>query len=343
MGQHGLLFQDPAYKYHTKFKDHVESILSVGDDIPPAPGSVRRFQEKVDYYEAGNENTVIGAIMPYILKDTFTPTAFTKEVLLNQVEPETPWEAARFNEIRAQLVDNQAAVLEFWDHGIVTTHDIDFTRTLLPNRYRDLGYEKKLAVDLAKEKGMTNPRPDFALGIKRGTIHRPSPPFILSERTQTLLLVSPLMEHTFLIVEAKSNGGSIIKAHQQQRRGGSTILNAELELRQRAGLAIGVGPCYKTFIFSVCCTGGVFEVWVHWIELNETAPPRFHMNSVCQKSLRDADALLVTRNWMSKIIQWGGIARRAELDALHQALYAREPYWLQQEVEERAAKRNRTG
>ena len=61
---------------------------------------------------------------------------------------------------------------------------------------------------------MVTPRPDYAYGIKRG-VFAPLVKLIMTEESLTLLEVSPQKNNTFFVVEGKSNGGSVLKAHNQ--------------------------------------------------------------------------------------------------------------------------------
>lgn len=119
------------------------------------------------------------------------------------------------------------------DEKVIVTLSKDFTRTLLPSKFSaNPSLIDEIAKELAKDKDMTNPRPDLIFGLLRKkhplAIETQIPPHL-----HELLEIAPGMHHAFLIIEGKSHSGSSAKAENQARRGGATLVKALRSLRAK--------------------------------------------------------------------------------------------------------------
>lgn len=72
--------------------------------------------------------------------------------------------------------------------------------------------------------------------------------------------------HSFFIIEGKSNKGSHTDAENQARRGGATLVNAARILYDRISMEDVTGADERTFVFSATVTPEFMAIWVHWAE-----------------------------------------------------------------------------
>ena len=325
--------------------------------------SAKKYQHHLKTYGTSNEDTFLEAVMPLVFKESFTvsaaekPGALTPPASLPNNSRDDPEEAT-------METMEEDAEQEWWQHGQKFAVNYLFAHDMTPNTYRDSGFPELLARQLAKEKGMTKPKPDRVWGIDR--TYRPVPNGVyLTEATERALEIVPSLHSPYLLLEGKSNRGSSATAEDQARRGGATLVNCALQLQLLArqaphsasparhdypdaqrvddqvadnqrvdnqdglesagsGEAVQEGPDLNAIVFSATLNPKMIEFWVHWAERLPDKTTRFHMNYVAGKLLRDADAQLVIRTWSQNIHTWGCFTRREYLDQLHRDLYQAE-------------------
>lgn len=120
------------------------------------------------------------------------------------------------------------------------------------------------------------------------------------------------MHHPFLVVEEKSDAGSVATAEDQARRAGATLVNASRELQAAVGeLPDLEGPDEDSFVFSCTTSPSGVQIWVHWYE-GPSTKQLFHMNLIMSGNINIEDQAeqerkalhkhrTVGRSWTSKV------------------------------------------
>ena len=224
MGRHGLIFNDrKAFESYPEFHQKIMGIVNSGRCSEMGQQSVRRFEARLDIYHAMNEATLLQNLFPMLIKTGFHVTKANSS----------------FTEVDKKMLEEDGKLYRDFvlDEGIVTTMDREFGRTLLPNKYDNPFFEAEIRAALAKEKGMTNPKPDYVHGTDRKRFPLPTDVPIPQEVT-ALLEIAPGMHNPFLLVERKADRGSPAEAKNQVRRGGrysgQCFSNTSINVRGRA-------------------------------------------------------------------------------------------------------------
>ena len=348
MSLRGLMLNHDAFDEVSEFKDFVLRIVSAERGSAMKTASVKRFRASVKQYEWSNEATFLHHIIPIL-------HGFGYHV---QVDPgeENHLEKGK-TEWKDFLVDE----------GVVYHLDKDFARTLLPGKFdEDVSLTSELTKHLAKDPGMTNPRPDMVYGLTSGkhsiAVGTDVPPHILE-----LLEIVPDVRHAFLIIEGKSQAGSSAVAENQARRGGATLVKAarklrailqegstsssnneapdleELEAPGSPGTSVAqlkqkqaIKPDLNTFVFSVTISPLHFTVWVHWYDEGNQL---YHMNLVDSFAIKGAKGPNPIRWAMHNIVQWGANDRASQHAQLIRDIETYSKGYSQQlAAEERAAR-----
>ncbi|KAI4121623.1 MAG: hypothetical protein LQ338_006260 [Usnochroma carphineum] len=326
MANHGLLFDDEdAPERCGGLKTKVDEILGWELSLPPNEESVKAYKFRQKAYRTANERTWIRQLMPLLVKDPFPVS------VPGNKDPSEP----------------KQYTTETWaSHGLIVTTETDFRRTTLPNGYIDMGFDEELAKALAKEDGLTNPRPDECYGFAPKHFAQPDYPPWTTE-TMALQEIAPLMHHPFLVVEGKGASGNPIDAENQAQRDGACLVTAARLLFDDMGEPGGIGADLRTIVFSATLGVDSCKVWVHWAEVGEHNT-KIHMNQVRSTSLDDFDALAKIRGHLHNILRWGLVARLPELKTFHNMLRAYEPkHWTdlqakhKKEQEEQANKKRK--
>ena len=363
MARHGIRQNDEvAFDRYPTLKRLVDDIVK--SDRPASTvkeRSAKKYQHHLKTYGTSNEDTFLEAVMPLVFKESFTVSAAEKPGALTP-PASLPNNGRDDPEEVAMETMEEDAEQEWWQHGQKFAVNYLFAHDMTPNTYRDSGFPELLARQLAKEKGMTKPKPDRVWGTDRA--YRPVPNGVyLTEATERALEIVPSLHSPYLLLEGKSNRGSSATAEDQARRGGATLVNCALQLQLLArqaphttsdahhggpdhqgaddqrvdgqdgrrgcesagsGEAEQEGPDLNAIVFSATLNPKMIEFWVHWAERLPDQTTRFHMNYVAGKLLRDADAQLAIRTWSQNIHTWGCFTRREYLDQLHHDLYQAE-------------------
>lgn len=303
MAQHGLFQGDRlAYNRYPTLQTKVKKIIGVERESAMKPSSIRRMQEKKEYYGRLNEDTIMLHLFPLVAKDTRT------------VKPDFDHNEHEQSQ-GAGYLDR-----EWFDDGLVKTVNVEFGKTLLPSKFAAINIEAEMTKALAKISGMKNPKPDYLFGIRVNRFPVP-PDVIVTAETTALLEISKGTHHPFLIVEGKADRGSIAEAENQACRGGATLVNAARRLRTMVSQPEVVGADERTFVFSCVMSPFVIEVRVHWCEVKANNECEYHMNVVASSSINDDEGLIRLRRVLHNILEWGCIDRYKELEHLHAELY----------------------
>ena len=326
MSLHGLMQNEEVYEDEAAFKAFVADIVTSDRNSTMKDTSVKKFRDHLKVYERSNEVTFLHHMIPILQGDGYhvaVKPEFSKEEEVLSKQEGVEW--------RSFLSDEK----------IKATLNQDFARTLLPSKfYDDPALIQDMIRNLAKEKDMTTPRPDYVFGLQR-EMYSLAIETQIPEHVLDLLEIAPGMHHVFLIFEGKSHSGSSAKAENQARRGGATLVNglrmlrAELE-KEKNPIAEhdvknsnpsteklkAIRPDYNSFVFSVTMSPTIFQIWVHWFD---EASKLFHMNSVESYAIKNTKGPPQIRWALHNIIQWGSITRHAQNQALVESIkdYAR--------------------
>ena len=300
MEKHMLFQGSSAWDNYPDFKQHVRSVVHVTRPSGVKARSVKKLQEKSEFYKGANEDTILREILPLIIKPERRVYKIGNDVTEKDVE--------------------QWTVEDYWEDGLgVEVNRLFRKMDLLPNAYLDLGLAKQLAEALAKEDGMKEPKPDCVYGIRPTRFPKPDGTL----HTHPYLEIVRQIHQAFLIVEGKSEQGQISQAENQACRGAATLINAARMLLSELGVDDVVGPDSRTYIYSVIQDAKIMEIYVHWAEVG-TGPVRYHMNRICSKSLNDDSALEVLRRALHNILDWGLVDRYEDLKQRYDILYEKE-------------------
>ena len=348
MSLHGLMQNEEVFDNEATFKAHVTNIVSADRSSTMKDTSVKKFREYLKVYERSNETTFLHHMIPILQGDGYHIAVCPE---FNQTEERQSEEEGR--KWRSFLSDEK----------IKNTLNQDFARTLLPSKfYDDPSLIKEMTKELAKDKDMTNPRPDYCFGFQRERYSLANETKI-PQHILDLLEIAPGMHHVFLIFEGKSHSGSSAKAENQACRGGATLVNglrtlyAELEKDSRNTAesrstekdppteevekdatstveshvldndalkkkSTIASPDYNSFVFSVTMSPTIFQIWVHWYDQASTL---FHMNSVESFAIKNTKGPPQIRWALHNIIEWASVTRHEKHKALVESIktYAR--------------------
>jgi len=326
MSLHGLMQDDEAFDKAPDFKDYITDIVISDRGSTMKDASVKRFRNHAKVYKWSNEATFLYHLIPILQGDGYHVA--TKSVFLPGEEGKHQEEAKDWKDFLA-------------DEQIKVTLSKDFTRTLLPSEFsKTPTLIDEIAKDLAKDKDMTNPRPDLTFGLQRER-------YPLAIKTQIsqhlldLLEITPGIHYAFLIIEGESQSGSSAKAENQARRGGATLVKASRMLRAevegettalpiegveksargeeikktalKAGKLNPITPDYKSFVFSVTMSPTYFSIWVHWFDEGNKL---YHMNSVESFAINNSKGPVQIRWALHNIMEWGARTRHPQNETL---------------------------
>ncbi|KAL9627671.1 MAG: hypothetical protein Q9164_007531, partial [Protoblastenia rupestris] len=246
----------------------------------------------METYRIGNERTWLRQLLPLIIKDSFQ-----KEVVTNEDYSATKtYTTAR------------------WEtYGLVATTESDFRRTTMPNKFNQLQLDEALVKALAKDEGMSNPRPDECYGLSTRRLALADDP-VWTQQTMALMQIAPLMHHPFLVVEGKSAAGNSIDSENQAAWDCACLIHSKRLLYQDMGEPDVTGADLRTIVFSMTLGVDACKLWVHWAEVQPSGV-RVHMTRVKTKALDDDDVLEKIRSYTHNILHWGLVERLPDLEA----------------------------
>lgn len=227
-------------------------------------------------------------------------------------------------------------VVEFSEDRLVFCTTSRLCKDLLPSWKK--GQRRILEKAMAKETGISEPRPDYCFGLEVN-MHPNIKTTSINEYTRVLIGVRSNLRYPFLIFEGKGARGSLADAENQAMRGGATLVYARRILNHKAGLPHFTGPDKQSFAFSMTLDCYTAHVWVHWCEVQPAEAPvdaedntflaneyyeTYHMDSLvhCDFSkLEDVQDLTRTLN---NILDWGCLQRKREVDCVLETLKRKE-------------------
>jgi len=316
MEDHWLYRDHAAYAQHPDFEATVKGIIFNPRHSIMNKEQLDEFFQTKHYVGQLNEATFIHNILPLIIKRTYTKMLKGDEVKtylaeLKRDDLEEYLKQSIEEELRGYLLKEQGWLTD----GVLCKMDANFRPTMLPNRFQGQGHQAAIAAALAKDNGITDPRPDICYGIKPDTYKDPD--VIFSQAIQALLGITPGMHHPFLIIEGKSEEGSMAEAQNQACRGGAVLVNAARLLRAHIKEPDIEGVDKRTFVFSAAMSPGLMQIYVHFAEVMPNAKGvRFHMNRVASRALDESEQVVQLCAIVHNILEWGCNTRRPMLTTL---------------------------
>ena len=242
----------------------------------------------------------------------------------------------------------------FSDDGALVNINRQFNRDVLLT-WLKAEDQVQLRKMLAKEPGMTAPKPDYIYGVRENQY-----PDILSQKfgthTRALMGVAPEMVHPYFIIEGKTIKGDLADAENQAIRGGATLVRARRLLNAKAGAGDVTGPDPKSFVYSMTMDTNIARIWLNWCEIlpkqkreeyvNDDGHPKdeeelyetYHMNPLYTTLLNDEEMLKELRRKLNNIIDWGYIQRMNEIKEVINNIYR-----IEQAAEREASTEMKTG
>lgn len=315
MSLYGLLQDDAAFDEASDFRDYVTDIVTSERGSTMKDASAKRFRNYIKAYKWSNEATFLYHMIPIL-------QGYGYHVAGNPAF--TPGEEEKHQQENAEWKEF------LMDEKVMVTLNKDFAKTLLPNKFSEIPLLiDEIAKDLAKDKDMTNPRPDMTFGLQRDR-HPLAIETQIPQNVLELLEVAPGMHYAFLIIEGKSHSGDSAKAENQARRGGATLVKASRTLRAelergistltmdrmqetravqgiegsipKVGRANLIRPDYESFVFSVTISPTYLSIWVHWYDEGSQL---YHMNLVESYALHNSKGPVRIRWALHNIIEFG--------------------------------------
>lgn len=216
----------------------------------------------------------------------------------------------------------------FSDDGALVNINRQFVRDLLPT-WRQSEDQVELRKMLAKEPGMSTPKPDYTYGIRENQ-HPDIHSQMFTQHTRVLMGVAPELVHPYFIIEGKTTKGDITDAENQAVRGGATLVRARRLLNAKAGAGDVVGPDHNSFVYSMTMDTNIARIWLNWCEIRprkrqggdgsdgeqlheEELYETYHMNRLYTALLEEDAMLTELRRKLNNIIDWGCIKRMNQI------------------------------
>ncbi|KAI4189852.1 MAG: hypothetical protein L6R41_001169 [Letrouitia leprolyta] len=279
------LFQNDreAFAKYPDFEKQVNDILDRERSSSVDPGEFQDFQLAWNEYKDKNEDTVLNKLLPF----------FVKEKRTVKVEG-----MGRDEDVYA--------VVPFLKSGLVEISNREFSRTCLPFQQDGSSIDKTLVSAMAKENGMTNPKPDRTFGISMSKHWFPDEGFPVPPEIAIWLETIRGMHHPFFVVEGKSFQGNLLDSWNQANRACATIGSMLRRILTTLGWPDVVGADTRTFVFSATLSPNVMNIWVHWVEVpGPNAMPNYHMTKLVSKALDEEENFGPLRKMLHNILDWG--------------------------------------
>lgn len=131
------------------------------------------------------------------------------------------------------------------------------------------------------------------------------------------------MDHTFFILEGKSNRGHLGKAKNQARRGGAVLVSAHRILHKTASeLDVNApGADASSIVFSAVMNADLLILYPRWAEVRGDGGVVYHMTSFSHTTLGSVRQLPALRKAVNNIKQRAAIDGMPELIKLREKLH----------------------
>ena len=334
LAQHGMQIDvDRLRENYKPFEDMTRNILSGERGSIMKQGSAEHIIRWIRQNKTRSEESIMAQLIPMIIPAS------------RQVQKSTAKDGT--SEADMHMDAAHAYELKFFsDDGALVNINRQFNRDVLPT-WLKADDQVQLRKMLAKEPGMTAPKPDYTYGVRENQY-----PDIHSQRfgthTRALMGVAPEMVHPFFIMEGKTTKGDLADAENQAIRGGATLVRARRLLNAKAGAGDAAGPDKNSFVYSMTMDTNIARIWLNWCEIlpkhksdgdhPEELYETYHMNPLYTALLDDEGMLRELRRKLNNIIDWGCIQRMNEVKEVMNGIYTRgqaagQDTWADVEVE----------
>ena len=312
------------------FQDMARTILSGERGSTMKQGSAEHIIRWIRQNKTRSEETIMAQLIPMIIP------ASRKVQKGTALDSATETDALHMNATSQDRFQTYE-VKFFSDDGALVNINRQFNRDVLPTwlKAEDQAQLRKI---LAKEPGMTAPKPDYTYGIRENQ-YPDSHSQKFSTHTRALMGVAPEMVHPYFVIEGKTTKGDLADAENQAIRGGATLVRARRLLNAKAGAGDVAGPDPNSFVYSMTMDTNIARIWLNWCEIlpnirpvadgNDGEQPgdaeelyeTYHMNSLYTALLDDEEMLKELRRKLNNIIDWGCIQRMNEIKEVMNNVY----------------------
>ncbi|KAL8910056.1 MAG: hypothetical protein Q9171_004634 [Xanthocarpia ochracea] len=245
------------------FAAHLDSIIN---------GTAEQFEDSqfsLDIYREHNEDTMLVALLTFIIKADRTVEAPPKELKEGE----------------------RTHVQSFLPSGLITIVNKEFVRDFQGFREDGGQLDKELITSIAKESGMSYPKPGQTYGINPKK-HKVPPYFQISAEFDGYLQIVEGLHHPFYVLRAYPR----VEASRMRK----TQLTADT-----------LGADWKTFVFSATLIPNATFIWVHWSEVKgeDDGSTIFHMTKLKRHFLDDKQHIGAIRGTLHNILDWGCVER----------------------------------
>ncbi|KAM0794019.1 hypothetical protein BDR22DRAFT_49414 [Usnea florida] len=331
LAQHGMQIDVERLREDYKPFEHMaRKILSGERGSTMKQGSAEHIIRWIRQNKTRSEETIMAQLIPMIIPASRKVQKGTAQ------DSTTDTDVLHMN--AASRDRSQTYHVKFFsDDGALVNINRQFNRDVLPT-WLKAEDQARLRKMLAKEPGMTAPKPDYTYGIRENQY-----PDILSQKfgthTRALMGVAPEMVHPYFIIEGKTTKGDLADAENQAIRGGATLVRARRLLNAKAGVGDVAGPDPMSFVYSMTMDTNIARIWLNWCEIlpkqkreeyvNDDGLPKdegdlyetYHMNPLYTALLDDEEMLKELRRKLNNIIDWGCIQRMNEVNEVMNIIY----------------------
>ena len=313
------------------FEDMTRSILTGERGSTMKQGSAEHIVRWIRENKTRSEETIMAQLVPLIIPAS-------RKVPKAEIQTSGVGIQTRETDVRPADGPQTYEIKFFSDDGALVNISRQFTRDVLPT-WLKAEDQAELRMMLAKEPGMSTPKPDYTYGIRENQhpdIHTQR----FSDYTRTLMAIAPEMVHPYFIVEGKTAKGDLADAENQAIRGGAALVYTRRLLNAKARIKDVVGPDRNSFVYSMTMDTNIARIWLNWCEVlvkkkkqngdedDGEGPPAveelyetYHMNALYTALLENEEMLTELRKRLNNIIDWGCIQRVTEIEKLLSRIY----------------------
>ena len=168
---------------------------------------------------------------------------------------------------------------------------------------------------------LTVPKPDLAYGIDEDAFTTKES--WINARNPMFSEISPRLFHTFLVVEFKSEDGSIEDAKNHASRSAGALISGMRNLDNfTSSGSIKKGPDHRTFVFSLAVSIQTAQLYVNWANVGHGGSVVYHMHFLAEYSLKVGSRLGEFKKHIDNILDWGIGQRKEDVQEMLNDIYA---------------------
>lgn len=312
--------QDPkALNKYPMFRSKLDTILNDTRVSAAKAASIENILDTHEAYKRQNEATLTANLLPLLVK-----LRRSVKSAMSAPPPTASDDTGKgpiIEETLHEVATNERTDVAFLKDGILTYANKNFTRSVVPWKRDSSSPASILIKAMAKNQGMTNPRPDYIYGFSPGKLKFPSDCSKESSIPALLDLVSGMV-FPFLLIEAKSDTGSQAEGENQACRAAATVVDVHRALVAKTGSSIPneLGPDEETFVFSCVMGPSSMDTYVHWAEVLPNDQVLYQMSLLSSDDFRFPVSVAALRRKLHNILDWGVEIRLTKLSMLQPEL-----------------------